>query len=139
MLFSFCCYFSTFISFLPQQQLTCRLLKIIFLDILMMSLYHTSYTLTVRVSVRHHNRASVTRKMTKNVKEASVSKWSTNLEIMQWSTIFWPEKTWSRCRGSIVACPAISDIFFTVCMGTILVMERFFPCLVWLAWAMHNF
>ena len=60
-------------------------------------------------TTRQFNRASGTRKNSKNVK-ISVFKWSSHNEVRQ-NAITWSVRyglqTWSRCRGSAVACPAL--------------------------------
>ena len=61
-------------------------------------------------TTRHHNGVSETRKNTENVK-ALVSKYSSHNEYSPNAIInIFGLKTWSRCRGSVVACPALEFV-----------------------------
>ena len=61
-----------------------------------------------KTTTRQRNLASETRRNTKSVK-AWMSKWSSQNKYRQNDIInrFFGLKMWSRCRGSVVACPAL--------------------------------
>ena len=63
-------------------------------------------------TTQHHNGVSETRKNTENVK-ALVSKYSSHNEYSPYAIInIFGLKTWSRCRGNVVACPALPISYY---------------------------